>query len=191
MPAGCVELPELEATTHLRIPTVELSYRIESASLADFLKIAALDRVAWRHTGEPFIADGEHVWRVWCEYATVLVARAGQELPESGDVAGALLRFPTSQGESFLHKIMVHPSLRGQGIGTALMRSGLAGAETPVLLTVDPANQPAVQLYRGFGFEVRQQIPGYYRPHEDRLLMEYRPGSGPGRERTGGGSRQA
>ena len=50
---------------------------IEPARCGDFLNIAALDRIAWLHTGEKYIADGEHVWRVWCEYATVLVrARA-------------------------------------------------------------------------------------------------------------------
>ena len=34
--------------------------RIETAKLRDFLDIAALDRIAWKHTGEQFIADGEH-----------------------------------------------------------------------------------------------------------------------------------
>lgn len=155
-----------------------VSQIIEPATHADFLSIAALDRIAWVHTGEPYIADGEHVWRVWCQYATVLVARrrpADAPLPESGDVAGALVVFPTRQGEQFLHKIMVHPECRGQGVGTALMRAALSEAAASVLLTVDPANTAAVQLYQNFGFEVRELVRGYYRSHEDRCLMAFSP----------------
>jgi ribosomal protein S18 acetylase RimI-like enzyme len=154
-----------------------MSWTIERAGPADFLHIAALDRIAWRHTGEPFIADGEHVWRVWCEYATVLVARDSNPLDESADVAGTLLAFPTETNEDFLHKIFVHPRRRGCGVGTALMRAGLANARRVVLLTVDPANAAAVRLYQNFGFHVRQLVRGYYRPHEDRYLMAYSPGS--------------
>lgn len=147
---------------------------IEPARCGDFLNVAALDRIAWLHTGEKYIADGEHVWRVWCEYATVLVARqTGEPLETSADIGGVLLMFPTRQGEAFLHKIMVHPALRGQGLGSDLMRAALADAQTAVLLTVDPANAAAVQLYRNFGFQVRELVKGYYRPHEDRYVMAY------------------
>ena len=78
----------------------------------------------------------------------------------------------------FLHKIMVHPDCRSAGIGTLLMRSALAQADAPVLLTVDPNNQPAVRLYQQLGFTVREHIRGFYRPHEDRYLMLH-PGQGP------------
>ena len=79
--------------------------------------------------------------------------------------------FPVKENESVLHKIMVHPECRGAGIGSALMQAALEQAQTSVLLTVDPNNEPAVQLYRNFGFEVRERIDGYYRPHEDRYIM--------------------
>ena len=82
--------------------------------------------------------------------------------------------FPTFENELFLHKIMVHPECRGQGIGTALMRHALQLAERPVLLTVDPENHAAIQLYRNLGFRLRERIDGYYRPHEDRHIMIYR-----------------
>jgi ribosomal protein S18 acetylase RimI-like enzyme len=55
------------------------------------------------------------------------------------------------------------------------MRAALAEARVPVLLTVDPSNAAAVQLYRNFGFQVRELVKGYYRPHEDRYLMAYTP----------------
>ncbi len=147
---------------------------IEPARPEEFLHVAALDRIAWPETPDTFIPDGEHIWRVWCSYGTLLVARSEEsadELVETGRVAGAVVMFPTTTEEWFLHKIMVHPDCRGQGIGTALMQDALRRASAPVLLTVDPANEPAVQLYRNFGFEIRERIEGFYRPHEHRCLM--------------------
>ena len=151
--------------------------RIQPATPRESLLVAALDRIAWPDEPETFIPDGEHIWRVWSEHATLLVARleTGSRLTHSDAIAGALVMFPTDAGELFLHKIMVHPDCRGRGIGTALMRNALGGADRPVLLTVDPSNAPAVQLYRGFGFEIRDRVAGYYRPHEDRNVMVFNP----------------
>ena len=144
-----------------------MPHTIERAVPADFLEVAALDRVAWVHTGESFIPDGEHAWRVWCEYDTVLVCRSADPVP----IAGVLLMFPTDDGEQFLHKILVHPERRSRGIGSDLMRAGLALSDAPVLLTVDPENAAAVKLYENFGFTVGRRVDGYYRAHEHRYVM--------------------
>jgi ribosomal protein S18 acetylase RimI-like enzyme len=152
-----------------------MPWTLRQAAAGDFLAIAALDRIAWLHTGEKYIADGEHVWRVWCEYATVIVAEGNEPLSESGAIAGAVVMFPTTTDALFLHKIMVHPACRGRGLGSDLMRAALARASAPVLLTVDPANDAAIKLYRNFGFEVHEHVRGYYRAHEDRLVMRYDP----------------
>lgn len=152
--------------------------QIQAARPTDYLKIAALDRIAWPIEPDTFIPDGEHIWRVWSDYATLLVARARdgkQASDETVDVRGALVMFPTSSGDLFLHKIMVHPDSRGQGIGTALMQAALELADRPVLLTVNPDNKPAVQLYENMGYVVRDRIEGFYRPHEHRLLMAFTP----------------
>ena len=152
--------------------------RIDVAQTTDFLNIAALDRIAWKRTGDNFIPDGEHVWRVWCEYATVLVARRDQpdSLPDTEDIAGAVVVFPGNGSENVLHKIMVHPDVRGAGIGTELMRAAIDRSTRPLLLTVDPVNAAAVTLYRNFGFEVQRLVEGYYRSHEHRYVMVH-PGS--------------
>lgn len=154
-----------------------MKYHIEAAQADDFLNIAALDRLAWPQMADTFIPDGEHIWRVWNDYATLLVARVVERGPltESQDIAGALVQFPTRTGEFFLHKLFVHPLCRGMGIGSALMRAALAQATAPVLLTVDPANLPAVKLYESLGFAVRERVNGYYRPHEDRFIMVFTP----------------
>ncbi|HUG89525.1 MAG TPA: N-acetyltransferase [Planctomycetaceae bacterium] len=191
-------------------------FTIAPACPAEFLEVAALDRIAWPVVPDTFIPDGEHVWRVWCEHAVVLVARRpaapaagtslesgqGSQADESGAVSvrsggfqpplggvssqgaaagsrryeppavvGALVMFPTRDGELFLHKIMVHSDWRGRGVGTALMRAALERAEAPVLLTVDPANAAAVRLYENMGFRIREHVAGYYRPHEHRYVM--------------------
>ena len=149
---------------------------IEPARTSDFLAVAALDRLAWPVRLDEFIPDGEHVWRLWCEYATVLVARdLHSGLGDCLDIAGALLMFPGRRGEELLHKIMVHPDRRGRGIGSQLMQAALAGAETEVLLTVNPDNLAAVKLYENFGFRIRERVEGFYRPHEHRYLMVYSP----------------
>lgn len=161
-----------------------MDYQIASASSREFLQVAALDRIAWPEAPDTFIPDGEHIWRIWCDGAVLLVARLAAShppLPETGRIAGALVMFPTQQGEYCLHKIMVHPQCRGKGIGTALMQQALQRADQPVLLTVDPENESAVALYRKFGFAVRERIEGYYRPHEDRYIMVH-----PGRDPDGG-----
>lgn len=148
---------------------------IEPARTSDFLAIAALDRIAW---ADGFIVDGEHIWRLWCEYATLLVARQPPDatpLPQSGDIAGAVVVFPTHCEELILHKIMVHPDCRGQGIGADLMRAALATADADVLLTVNPQNSAAVKLYENLGFRIREHVEGFYRSHEHRYLMVYSP----------------
>lgn len=150
---------------------------VEIATPSDFLQIAVLDRIAWDSRG--FIVDGEHTWRVWCEYATVLVVRGPSSSGDGGQaVIAALVMFPTHDRSLFLHKIMVDPQSRGKGLGTALMQAALSRATAPVLLTVDPANQPAVDLYRKQGFVVRDHVKGYYRSNEDRYVMVYTPGAG-------------
>ncbi|MHB9023633.1 MAG: GNAT family N-acetyltransferase [Armatimonadota bacterium] len=149
---------------------------IRPAQPKDFLGIAALDRDVWTGAHDRFIPDGEHVWRVWCEYARVWVAEAA-ELPSGPweHIAGAVLLFPTVGGELFLHKVFVHPACAGRGLGTRLLETALAEASVPVLLTVDPANARALALYRKLGFTTRADVRGYYRPQEDRLLLVRQP----------------
>jgi [ribosomal protein S18]-alanine N-acetyltransferase len=154
-----------------------MKFEIAPARTDEFLDVAALDRIAWPEMSDTFIPDGEHIWRVWCDHATLLVAKIidREPLSESSQIAGALVMFASQTGDMFLHKIMVHPVCRGRGVGTALMNAALEGAQAPVLLTVDPLNEAAVSLYEQFGFRIRERIDGFYRPHEDRLIMEYVP----------------
>ncbi|HEY3415430.1 MAG TPA: N-acetyltransferase [Armatimonadota bacterium] len=150
--------------------------RIRPATPEDFLGIAALDRLVWTGPRDQFIPDGEHVWRVWCEHALVWVVDTDSLPPGPwGTIAGAVLLFPTTGGELFLHKVFVHPACAGRGLGTRLLDTALADVSAPVLLTVDPANTRALTLYHKLGFTTRAEVRGYYRPEEDRLLLVRQP----------------
>lgn len=162
------------------------------AAQGDFVAIAALDAIAWNGGSFPMrIPDGEHVWRIWVDYAHVLVARVdaragafrGHERRSGergqGDaqsvVVGGIVAFPTNEGELFVHKLMVAEAYRRRGIGTRLFEllltqvDGQVGA--PCLLTVDPAHVDAIRRYETLGFTEKQLIAGFYRSDEDRCVM--------------------
>lgn len=73
--------------------------------------------------------------------------------------------------------IAVRPESRGAGVGTALLRHVLAKCEgrfTVVTLSVIAGNEPALRLYRRFGFVERGRVPRSFRRdgvEHDELLM--------------------
>lgn len=145
---------------------------LRRATAADFLALAALDRVAWqanRHAD--FIPDGEHAWRMWCEHALVWVAEHGPE----ATIVGGLLAFPTTQpGVYCFHKVFTAAEVRGQGVGSALLQTLTQTADQrglTLFLTVDPVNTTAYRLYQQAGFTQEILVPGFYRPEEDRLVL--------------------
>lgn len=103
----------------------------------------------------------------------MLVAESAGEAPAA--VAG-YIGFWLIADEAHISTLAVRPDLRGQGIGTALLRAALAraqafGAES-ITLEVRPSNAEAVRLYERFGFSVAGRRPRYYRDNdEDALLM--------------------
>ena len=139
--------------------------------------IAALDREAWNHYGQPeIIPDSEHAWRLWCEHALVFVAR--DDASAGKEIVGVVLAFPCLNGSFCLHKVMVREDLRGQGIGSELFVACLDELDTlrvAAFLTVNPENEPAIRLYGKWGFTERKFVTGYYRSNEDRLVLT-RPG---------------
>ena len=154
-----------------------MKFEIGVARPDEFLDVAALDRLAWPEMPDTYIPDGEHIWRVWCDHGTLLVARVVERGPltASNEIAGVLVMFPSKTGELFLHKIMVHPICHCGGSRSSLMKLALARVDAPVLLTVNPENVAAIQLYENFGCPPRTRIDGCYRPHEDRLIMVFEP----------------
>lgn len=71
--------------------------------------------------------------------------------------------------------IAVHPDSRGRGIGRELLERAITALSTQgagwVKLEVREGNEPALELYREFGFTLRQRIPRYYDDDETALVL--------------------
>ena len=75
-----------------------------------------------------------------------------------------------------LHRLVVSPRHRRQGIGAALVRAGLeavrhAGARS-VMLEVAWDNDPAIALYQRLGFEQLTARDDYYGPGRHALILK-------------------
>nr|BAL58912.1 ribosomal-protein-alanine N-acetyltransferase [Candidatus Acetothermum autotrophicum] len=71
--------------------------------------------------------------------------------------------------------IAVDPAYRGRGLGKRLVEYALEycrrlGAEQ-VELEVRTSNEPAIALYRKYGFVIRERVPYYYSDGEDAFVM--------------------
>ena len=101
------------------------------------------------------------------EASSLLAAR---DPDENGSIVGILCltvyRVPTGL-RSMIEDVIVDETMRGRGIGQALMRRAIelaraAGAEG-VSLTSNPQREAANKLYQSMGFELRRTNPYFYR----------------------------
>lgn len=147
---------------------------IRWATIEDFLEIAELDRVSWRHNrNSEFIPDGEHVWRHWVEHAYVCVAI------ESKKIIGVALSFPsTTLNIHLVHKIFLVNDCRGKGIGKKMMIKICDKFDQNILtakLTIDTNNKSMQRLAESMQFSEKELIKGYYRDNEDRWVYTRKP----------------
>ena len=80
------------------------------------------------------------------------------------------------EGELYMDGLYVRERFRGRGIGGALLRGVLDQLSGPgsfrrLLVTVDPGNAAALSLYRARDFRVVDEMPQFYGPGADRLLL--------------------
>lgn len=147
---------------------------LRKAKIEDWQEIASIDQSAWkqnRHSEN--IADGEHVWRLWVEYAFVGISL------EKEEVAGFILAFPTLKNKLFfVHKILIKPEFRGNSHGKKLMRfcNDYADSNNITLrLTTDTNNLAMQKLSAQSGYKKADLIKGYYRANEDRYIFIRQP----------------
>lgn len=105
------------------------------------------------------------------------------ELPQSRTTAAWLNRKLAAYcvawraaDETHIVNFAVHPNLRRQGIGKALVRHVFAEARRSkaprVTLEVRVSNRPAIRLYESMGFRIAAIRKGYYRDNgEDAYIM--------------------
>ncbi len=117
--------------------------------------------------------------------AAVFVRQAAAVCPATFFVAecdGAVVGYSVGeqvQGnpwEAWILRLAVREECRGRGIGTKLTEALTealrnAGART-ILLTVAPANAPAISIYRSLGFVPVRHCPDYFGKGEDRDVMQ-------------------
>lgn len=102
------------------------------------------------------------------ERRTVLVARATQLF--------GVICLQTVGPAADLHRLVVSPRVRRQGVGSALVEAGVdavrhLGARS-VMLEVHYDNEPAIALYQRMGFEQRAVRTDYYGPGQHALLLK-------------------
>lgn len=100
----------------------------------------------------------------------VLVARR-----DAGDIVGVAC-FQLVDDVADLHRIVVAPDQRRLGLARVMLVSGLRWAisqgASRMLLEVEHTNEPAIVLYRGYGFREVARRADYYGPGEDALVLE-------------------
>ena len=102
------------------------------------------------------------------------------QVVQCGDhVVGYMLVGLSPNGtDSWIFHIAVAPDYQQQGLGVALLKNGFQVAfskgASNMWLTVDPANQIAVDLYQRMGFEIITREENYFRLGLKRLKMRKR-----------------
>jgi ribosomal-protein-alanine N-acetyltransferase len=139
---------------------------INPARLEDLDAILALERAGFGEAEQWSRRSWEG--ELLGERRTVLVARESQVL--------GVICLQTLGPAADLHRLVVSPRARRQGVGSALVRAGLAavrhlGAET-VMLEVSYDNEPAIALYQLLGFEQRAAREDYYGPGQHALILK-------------------
>ena len=96
---------------------------------------------------------------------------SGLLVAEMGSAFAGFLLFSRTASSGLIAKLAVCAHFRRCGVGSALLRHGIAELERPqrrgatvseILLHVDPAREEARQLYEAHGFNRAALLPGYY-----------------------------
>ena len=136
------------------------------AHAADLPAIMALERAGFAEPEQ----WSEPSWRgeLLAGHRRILLARSYQPVGViSLGVVGEL---------ADLNRLVVAPAHRRRGVGTELVRAGLAtvrGAGAQVaILEVDYTNEPAIALYQRLGFEQLTVRDDYYGPGRSALILK-------------------
>lgn len=132
----------------------------------DLAAIMGLERIGFA-AGEQW---SERSWlgELLGERRTTLIARAHQPV--------GVIALQTVDHVADLHRLIVTPRQRRQGVASDLVRAGVSavrhlGARS-VILEVHYHNEPAIALYQRLGFEQLAARENYYGPGEHALILK-------------------
>jgi ribosomal-protein-alanine N-acetyltransferase len=112
----------------------------------------------------------ERTWRgeLLAEHRTILLARAQHPV--------GVISINSTGELADLHRLVVEPRSRRQGIGTDLLRAGLdivrRHGVREMILDVGYHNEPAIALYQQLGFEQLAARQNYYGPGQHALILK-------------------
>jgi ribosomal protein S18 acetylase RimI-like enzyme len=89
----------------------------------------------------------------------VMAWAMGRRLPGFGELGGALASLRPTEPHWYLFHLGVEPGWQGHGVGTALLRPGLARCDAEHRLAHLECKPGNVAYYRRFGFEVADAVP--------------------------------
>ena len=105
-----------------------------------------------------------------------LLAENRKILIARGEQALGVISFGVTGELADLHRLVVAPGHRRQGIGTELVRAGLrlvrGQGVRAVILEVDYRNEAAIALYQEIGFEQLAARENYYGPGRHALILK-------------------
>lgn len=124
---------------------------------------------------DAFEPDQQWSAQAWAEELACLDREVLTRLDCDGNVIG-VATFSCVADMADLNRVLVRSGARGQRVGASLVRAGLEWARAVgarrMLLEVGPDNEPALALYRKFGFQPVNIRRDYYGSGRDALVME-------------------
>lgn len=142
---------------------------VRAATIQDINAIAALEQAVFGKEPYPALFFRQAL-DLWPQLLRVADDRHG--------VGGyALAAVAGEPATAWILSLGVHPSLRGKGLGTALMKGMLdamrdSGVDC-VRLTVHPENRSAISVYRQQGFKETARQSACSQADDPRLVMEH------------------
>lgn len=140
---------------------------IRKAELRDLKAVKAIDQLLFGADSYPLFVLRQF-YDITGDY--LLVAETG------GEVIGYMLsHLDQAKSQGWLLSLGVLPAHRGERIGEKLMAASMAAMEKQgasiLYLTVHPDNAAGISIYTRLGFEMQEQVAGYYLDESPRLLM--------------------
>lgn len=132
---------------------------VEEATAVTAELLDAMGQLVPQLSSSGLVPTVDEVSEIVASPATVLLVARDAKSRIVGSLTLALFRIPTGV-RAWVEDVVVDRSVRGMGIGAALIAEALqravdAGART-VDLTSRPSRQEANRLYRRMGFEMRE-----------------------------------